>query len=281
MLEDELRRLLHELLDATGAELAAIELRPEPDAAEGVAAASTATAPGAADGTAVAATAGDVAAAAAAATAAAATAASAATAPGGDGDTVDHVVPLGGGSVLRVVLPASAPPGEETAGVCERAARAIRAAARRWEVARLPPVALTRDHQTSRDRVRARIEAFLVAFANAPGVANAAVTRAGDVIASAAPLAEAHRLARPRRLRRLPVVARRHRGETAHVEIVNDDVAVFAFWVDACLLAFFDGPHSADFVRHRARLVARELSSLLPELDEPPDAPAAVAPRPE
>ena len=49
---------------------------------------------------------------------------------------------------------------------------------------------------------------------------------------------------------------------------------------DAALVVLLAEPYAIDFVRHRARQVARELSNLLPMLEPDPDAPAAIRRKP-
>jgi len=59
------------------------------------------------------------------------------------------------------------------------------------------------------------------------------------------------------------------------------DFYAVSFWFDACLIVFFSGPYSSDFMRHRARRVTRELANLLPELDDPTLDPVQAAPIPD
>jgi len=53
-------------------------------------------------------------------------------------------------------------------------------------------------------------------------------------------------------------------------------VFALSFWHRAALVVFFADTYPVDFVRHRARLVARELAELLPDLEPDPGAPAMV-----
>ena len=53
-----------------------------------------------------------------------------------------------------------------------------------------------------------------------------------------------------------------------------------SFWYDAALVVLLVEPYAVDFVRHRCKQVARELSVLMPLLDPEPDAPAAIRRRP-
>ena len=200
------------------------------------------------------------------------------TSSGGRGEL--RRVPLGRGSMLEVRY-SSVADGEARAGALERAARALRACARRWEIEQFPYVDYARSQPLDRDRVRERIRIYLQAFANTQGVANTVVTVGMDVVASAQPLSELQREQLPFLRKQVAAEARRRKGETSHVELVREDACAFSFWVDACLVAFCDGHFSRDFVRHRARMVGREIGQLLPHLDEPPSAPAQSAPLPD
>jgi hypothetical protein len=53
-----------------------------------------------------------------------------------------------------------------------------------------------------------------------------------------------------------------------------------SFWYDAALVILLVEPYAVDFVRHRARQVARELANLLPMLEPDPETPAAIRRRP-
>ncbi len=59
-------------------------------------------------------------------------------------------------------------------------------------------------------------------------------------------------------------------------ELADPDAYVLTFWLEAALVVYFAGPYATDFVRHRARAVARELAVLLPDLEPDPAAPAAA-----
>jgi hypothetical protein len=49
-----------------------------------------------------------------------------------------------------------------------------------------------------------------------------------------------------------------------------------SFWYDATLVVLLAEPYARDFVRHRARGVAREIANLLPLLEPDPEIPAAI-----
>jgi hypothetical protein len=227
-MDDELRDLLRELVESTGAEAAAIV--------------------------------------------------QAASEPAASGEL--KAVPLGMGGLLEVRYAGPAGADGRPAAI-ERTSRALRACLRRWGEERFPPLFVQRSHGFDRSRVRDRIQSYLRAFANTPGVSNAAITLHDEVAVAAEPLDELQRETIPFLLKQLAAEARTHKGETSHVEVVREDLCAFAFWVDAALIAFTRGDFSSDFLRHRARLVTREIGQLLPYLDDDPEAPAMIAPLPE
>lgn len=190
---------------------------------------------------------------------------------------------LGNGAYLYVDLSGALTPGDrdsDPALALEHSARALRACARRWGADRVPAVALGGSSSPDPDRVETRIAAFLQALVNVQNAVNVVVARRGRVVASAVKLAEEHLASIPFTHRRLAVEAEK-KSDSSHAELVGDDYYAVSFWYDACLVAFFSAPYAVDFVRHRARLVTRELSHLLPLLDEPPPSGTSVAPIPE
>jgi hypothetical protein len=204
-------------------------------------------------------------------------------------------VPVGGGAVLRAgFLCAEDPPDPNgRAAALERAARALRACARRWDVGTLPPLAFPETSRSPRGLILSRVRSYLAALVGSLGMDNAVVTLRGRLLASAHPLGELHRVQIPFTVRRVAAEADRRRSAgsgpisslpsspSSHGELVGEDFYALGFWYGGCLLGFFSRPYSADFVRHRARLVTRELSHLLSLLDEPTHDPAQTAPRPE
>jgi|GEM_PF-1390263 len=195
--------------------------------------------------------------------------------------TIDgtHCAPLGRGATLQLHQPSDQH--DSVPAALERAARAIRACARRWNRNDVPAAHYSAGGPVKRDRVVDRVQRYLQAFANTAGVRNAIVTVAGELSASAAPPTELQAERLPFLLKQLANEVRRHRGETSHVELIQPDVVLFAFWIDACLLVFVSDDYAEDFVRHRAKMVMRELTHLLPYLDDDdPDGGARVAPLP-
>ncbi len=193
-----------------------------------------------------------------------------------------HASPLGRGARLVVEFAEPLQDDPDRAASIERAVRALRACARRWDADSFPTVyARARPRGPEKDRVIDRIRAYLVALANAQGVTNVTVTVRDEVIASAIDLDELQRARIPFLLKQVEAEVLAHKGVTSHIEIVREDLCAFAFWVDACLVAFCEGDFSADFLRHRARMVTREIGQLLPHLDEPPPTPVNVSPLPE
>lgn len=168
----------------------------------------------------------------------------------------------------------------QLAEAMERSARALRACARRWDAERVPVCSMSRGASVPpSERVRARIHAFLQALANSEHAVNAVVTLRRQVVASSHALTGEQRASIPFTIRRVDVEA--SRTKSSHGELVGDDFYALSFWFNACLVVFFSGPYAVDFVRHRARLVTRELAPLLAWLDEPPPASINVLPLPE
>lgn len=201
--------------------------------------------------------------------------------------------PLGRSTSLQLALPMPETPGPRPAQLgdvlnmdqrmaVERTVRAIRAAVRRWQAERAPAMTVTAAEPPPppRERVRERMQIFLHALANIHGAANVLVTLRGDVVTSSLPLEPLQQARIPFTLRRVGAEAARQPSRS-HAELVGEDFYAASFWFDACLIGFFSGPYAVDFFRHRARMVIRELSQLLPLFDEPPPSPAQQAPIPE
>jgi hypothetical protein len=185
---------------------------------------------------------------------------------------------LGGGNELRLDLGRDDEPASvELAAAIDHAVRALRAAARRWD-AGLPLVSIGASAASAHERAMHRIVAFLTALASVQNARNACVVVDHRMIAwaqSPEALDEA----------RWPLLERRAHaaaqpGESSHGELTDRDVYAVTFWYGAALIVYFAGPYGVDFIRHRARMVTRELALLLPMLDPGPTAPAQRLPVP-
>ncbi len=189
-----------------------------------------------------------------------------------------RTLPLGGGEYLRVELATRQGRQVDVEAAFDRITRQLRAIRRRWEAARLPAIqVIAGAPQPTNDRISARIESYLQALATVDRASNALVTRGTRLIASARPPDELE-------ASRWPFLARRvlatHAPHSSHGEIIDPDAYAMSFWYDAALVVLLGEPYALDFVRHRCRQVARELSSLLPLLEPDPEGPAAINPPP-
>lgn len=209
---------------------------------------------------------------------------------------------LGGGEYLRVELPSRVPKadgdaplamsaggggGEPRSGTFdvdaafERVTRQLRAIRRRWDVLRLPEVTVmagTLDQAPATpDRVTGRIVHFLEGLAGIDRAANAFCVKGTQLVGAARAPDELEQA-------RWPFLARRvlatHAPGSSHGEIVDPDAYAMSFWYEAALVVLLSEPYAIDFVKHRCRNVARELSNLLPMLEPDPAAPAAIRRRP-
>jgi hypothetical protein len=180
---------------------------------------------------------------------------------------------LGGGEYLRVELGARHDREVDVEAAFDRTVRQLRAVRRRWEIARLPEVTVSSGAAPSQGRVAERIETYLRALAGIDRATNAFVIRGSQLIAAARAPDELEAT-------RWPFLARRalanHAPHSSHGEVVDPDAYAMSFWYDAVLVVLLIEPYAADFVRHRTRQVARELTNLLPLLEPDPEAPAAV-----
>lgn len=191
---------------------------------------------------------------------------------GGDGV---RTLPLGGGVFLRVEMPAETSGRSEDLEAClERATRALRTAARRWDEP-VPLIAVGPGYGTRHDRVIERITSFLQALAAMQHADNALVVHRGKVVASSRPLGELEEARWPFIARRAAAAADKAAG-SSHAELADPDFFALTFWYGAALIIYFTGAYAVDFVRHRARRVARELADLLPDLDPDPASPATA-----
>lgn len=187
-----------------------------------------------------------------------------------------RTVPLGAREHLVVELPTHSPHGSDLEQALDRAVRRLRALRRRHAVTTLPPLALGRPVGTPTERIRARILAFLEALASLPQVDGAHLVVRGQLIASVPAPTDLEAA-------RWQFIARRVAASPAegssHGELADPDFYACTFWYGAVLILFAQPGYAVDFLRHRARQVARELAVLLPELEPEPPAPAAIAPR--
>jgi len=184
---------------------------------------------------------------------------------------------LGGGEYLRVELPTRRSREADVEAAFDRVTRQLRAIRRRWEVARLPEVSVSPGVQPTNDRIAERIEGYLRALASVDRASNAFVTRGTQLIAAA-------RAPDDLEASRWPFLARRalatHAPHSSHGEVIDPDAYAMSFWYDAALVVLLAEPYALDFIRHRARQVARELANLLPLLEPDPEVPAAMRRRP-
>ena len=192
--------------------------------------------------------------------------------------TPSRTVPLGGASFLRVTVGTRSPRADDLEAALERAARALRTAARRW-AAELPTIAVgaTLNHTA---KVGDRISAYLQALAAMQHADNALVVHRGRVVARARGLGELEEARWPFIVRRVMAAVDKGAG-SSHAELADPDFYALTFWYGAALIVYFTGPYAVDFVRYRARRVARELADLLPELEPEPTTPVSVLPPPE
>ena len=187
---------------------------------------------------------------------------------------------LGGGEYLRVELPTRTEREgleHDIEAAFDRATRQLRGIRRRWEVSNLPEISVSPNLPPAGDLVKRRIHSYLVALAGIDRGTNAFCMRGPTLVAAATPPGELEAT-------RWPFLARRvmqtHAPGSSHGEIVDPDAYAMSFWYDAALVVLLDEPYAVDFVRHRCRQVARELSNLLPMLDPDPGGSAAVRRRP-
>ena len=188
-----------------------------------------------------------------------------------------RTLPLGGGEYLRVELSGRHSREVDVEAALDRATRQLRTIRRRWEIARLPELSVSPSTLPTNDRVADRIGGYLRAMAAIDRASNAFVTRGTQLVAAA-------RDPDPLEATRWPFLARRalatHAPHSSHGEVIDPDAYAMSFWYDAALVVLLSEPYAVDFVRHRARQVARELSNLLPLLEPDPEAPAAMRRRP-
>jgi len=206
--------------------------------------------------------------------------------PGVSGAGGLRALPLGGGARLELEMGPMVRPDDEVDVALEEAVRALRAAVRQplgshaatEEMAatplEFPAVTVVSGGSTRPTRVADRIHQFLEALSAIQHAQNVLCVLRGEVVASAHAPSDLER-SRAELLIRRTQAASRTAGHT-HGDLADPDAYVLTFWQSAALVVYFSGPYSSDFIRHRARAVARELSELLPELEPDPAAPAAA-----
>jgi hypothetical protein len=186
-----------------------------------------------------------------------------------------RAMPLGGSARLELEFGAMIHNDADVDIALEQAVRALRAIARDVGTA-LPAVSVVADATNRPQRIVERIKGYLEALANLHGAENALVVVRGAQVASARPV-QALEQSRIELLVRRATANARAAG-TTHAELADPDAFVVTFWHRAALIIYFSGPYATDFVRHRARLVARELTDLLPDLNPDPTTPAVALP---
>jgi hypothetical protein len=206
--------------------------------------------------------------------------------PGVSGAGGLRALPLGGGARLELELGTMVRPDDEVDLALEEAVRALRAAAREVLGSHaatdelpttplvFPAVTVVAGGSARPTRVADRIHQFLEALSAIQHAENVLCILHGDVVSAAhAPSELQH--SRAELLVRRAQAGARAAGHT-HGDLADPDAYVLTFWLSAALVVYFSGPYSIDFIRHRARAVARELAELLPELETDPAAPAAA-----
>lgn len=188
-----------------------------------------------------------------------------------------RTLPLGGGARLELELGPMGRSDEDVDVALERAARSLR------ELARdaggpLPAADAVIGAQDRPARIVDRIHAFLDALAAIHGADNVLCLVANEIVVAARPPTELEIGRAELLVRRAEAAARAQR--LGHADLADPDAFVLTFWHRAALIVYFADAYAVDFVRHRARQVARELSRLLPELEPDPAAPAVLLPPP-
>jgi hypothetical protein len=207
--------------------------------------------------------------------------------PGISGAGGLRALPLGGGARLELEMGNMVRPDDEVDTALEEAVRALRAAAREALGSHaatdelpattpfdFPAVTVVGGGSARPARVADRIHQFIEALGAIQHADNVLCIVRGEIVSSAHAPSEIES-SRVELLVRRTQAAARANGHT-HADLADPDAYVLTFWLSAALVVYFSGPYSIDFIRHRARAVARELSELLPELEPDPAAPAAA-----
>lgn len=186
-----------------------------------------------------------------------------------------RTLPLGGGARLEVELGAIGRADDEVDRALEEAVRALRHLAREHR-APLPAVSVS---SLGPVRVLDRIRAYVHALGELHGAQNAMLLVNEEILVAHRDPDALERSRLELLVRRLGVAARQR--ASSHADLADPDAFCLSFWHGAVLVLYFSGPYPVDFVRHRARAVARELSELLPDLDPEPESPAVAIRPPE
>jgi hypothetical protein len=169
---------------------------------------------------------------------------------------------------------------QSRAQLLEQSARAMRARMKTEGLGAWPLLALPLDRPDPRRLILARMQQFLQGLADTSSLRQVALTCRGTLTASAFTISELDESRLDLLLRQLDLACD-HTVGTSHGELVQNDIYAQSFWFGAALIGFADKPYAEDFVRHRFKQVARELSHLLAMLDGDPDTPVKIAPPPE
>jgi hypothetical protein len=191
-------------------------------------------------------------------------------------------VKLGMGSLLCATFhtreESDAP--QSRAQLLEHSARAMRAAIKVSGASAWPQLVVPTDRPDPRELILARMQQFLKGLVDTSKLYQVLLTCRGTLVASAYPLNEVDESRLDLLLRQLDLAGEKQVGSD-HGELVRPEMYAQSFWYGAALFGFADKDYAEDLVRHRFKLVARELANLLAMLDGDPDTPVKVAPLPE
>ncbi len=162
----------------------------------------------------------------------------------------------------------------------ENGIKRLIACSHRWDES-LPRLFVPQKDSDRRPRILERIRIYLDALCCSQFCTNAMVLVRGQLITSARPLSSATKQLVPTMLERLSDQIEQNRGNSSHAELITPNCYCRSFWFDAVILLLFSGTYAVDFVRHRTKLVTRELVALLPDLDDPPLDPASAQTLPD
>lgn len=162
----------------------------------------------------------------------------------------------------------------------ERYARRIRACQVRLGNKNFTYTHFPNDSPEPKRLILARIQQFLTGLVDTSELYQMVLLRSGQLIASALPIDPLDENRLDLLHRQLSAAAQKSTG-SAHGELLQPGIYALRFWYGASLIGFASGDYALDFVRHRSKLVSRELAHLLNLLDQGPDKPGAIAPIPD